>query len=822
MGVKARGPGVTTAAVLSVLLVLNTATAFDVVVFGDVASESAHHLRAAAAPVKRDRNGTAYRTILKGGALNVTLRCPSGTSHAVHLSVRTDGDEVDDDGPLVTLLRGAWGGSVSADSYPAAMQMCYSGRANTGHACVEPVSLGRPAYATMALPAEMSAPCRSDAGERSLNVSFAAWSGGQRSGALYRAYLHESGLLVPPQDEEEGETPPLAPPRTSGPGAQLGGADPNVTARQLEFLSKEVTAGVAAMAAFQAYGTAWEDMVANGTAAAVLTGAIIPCGVPAPLPSNWTAEEWEDYVAHHSTSTNNNWFRGIEALAHAWRAAETTGEYARATGLLARVAAALDYQRRAQGLNGGFVAHPGSRPWVGGPTRANASGVLEGYGHMGFSAAFSLAGPALAASGMLDVLIDDDANPQTPNVTRWQAYAALFVGSRDFLLGHRGHAPNQDVADVLAAWLANSALPTLRASSRALPNATLLVAVHEAIGLTNTTVEPQARWFSPHGISMEPNGDLNGGFTAGYGDVNLMVDWLADVTGDAQVEAQAKRIRAALSMFRSVDSCYDAVGGPYRCLRLESVVSSRHAVMPSRVSYGPGLATAALTRKDPLAIRLAQLRLAHGDAFSQELSLKAQQCSPHFPDSLMAAVKWRDSFPALVALPATNVRLPLEPGQPDFAWADATAGMVVLQHTLPSEPLPRRMFAAVQWRHGFKSTDPGARNVANVALNNATRVHFSTFGRERVATVAQQLLSNSSGFRSINAFDFGGYAIGMNMMSAGGASLPFVLSPPFVGQRATDLISGRRFDEGLPEALQLAPQQAVALYVAALDPIAAK
>mgnify|MGYP006979924743 CR=1 FL=1 len=58
-------------------------------------------------------------------------------------------------------------------------------------------------------------------------------------------------------------------------------------------------------------------------------------------------------------------------------------------------------------------------------------------------------------------------------------YADLLEQSRIFLLSNRGHAPNQDVANVLAALLANLALPTLNASSRALPADQMMTKVSE-------------------------------------------------------------------------------------------------------------------------------------------------------------------------------------------------------------------------------------------------------------------------------------------------------------------------------------------------------
>ena len=50
-----------------------------------------------------------------------------------------------------------------------------------------------------------------------------------------------------------------------------------------------------------------------------------------------------------------------------------------------------------------------------------------------------------------------------------------------------------------------------------------------------------------------------------------------------------------------------------------------------------------------------------------------------------------------------------------------------------------------------------------VLENNVTRVHFSTDGIDRIACIEQQMYSENTGFRALNAFDFGPYAVAMNM-----------------------------------------------------------
>ena len=159
----------------------------------------------------------------------------------------------------------------------------------------------------------------------------------------------------------------------------------------------------------------------------------------------------------------------------------------------------------------------------------------------------------------------------------------------------------------------------------------------QALGLVNCETYPETRWFSPSGVSMEPNGDLNGGFTAGYGDIAWMTDWISALTNRTDFDTQAANIVKQLTKFRLLENCYFANTNSTsglshnRCLRIESVISSRHDTYPRRISYGPGRGHGALVRKDPVAIRLAQMRIQHGDVFTFTLNGEVNARNPHFP-----------------------------------------------------------------------------------------------------------------------------------------------------------------------------------------------
>ena len=71
----------------------------------------------------------------------------------------------------------------------------------------------------------------------------------------------------------------------------------------------------------------------------------------------------------------------------------------------------------------------------------------------------------------------DDTGEMT--MTRRDTWARLLVDSRDYLQWNRGHAPNQDLADVLAAQVADSALAVI-APARRLSRAAMLRAAARA------------------------------------------------------------------------------------------------------------------------------------------------------------------------------------------------------------------------------------------------------------------------------------------------------------------------------------------------------
>jgi hypothetical protein len=332
---------------------------------------------------------------------------------------------------------------------------------------------------------------------------------------------------------------------------------------------------------FQLWGAEWEAAVQAGRAPAVLTGAYTRT-----RPWNATVDVWKDKVICSTLASNNNYLRISSLFAYAYNSPQLTHAYHNPE-LIDRIVAAIDFYSIAQGSNGGYDDRNHGKCWVGGPERIDGSGVLEGYGHMGFSAAFVFAHQALMTDKIMNATYDDDGNNATPPVPRRQGWTRLFNCSRNYLSWidggkFRGHAPNQDYADQLAAYYANVALRSL-APEVAYPETEAIGKVYEVL-ITGPQLGPPSGgklenpWISELGISMEPGGYRGGGYSHAYGDTPIrLFPWLSIVTGgDPTVHRRYLDCLRAFTYFRYLDSDTTADGVDFVTMAKVSSITWRH------------------------------------------------------------------------------------------------------------------------------------------------------------------------------------------------------------------------------------------------------
>jgi hypothetical protein len=435
--------------------------------------------------------------------------------------------------------------------------------------------------------------------------------------------------------------------------------------------------------------------------------------------------------------------------------------------LLDRIAVGLDYARRAQGSNGAYV-DVWSWKWVGGPNRRRGAGSLEGDAHEALALAFLDVHDDLKAEGYLDRLIDADADPATPpRTTRRQAYIDLFSGSVSYLIDRYGHAPNQDLINVLGFYPGVRALRTL-----APKRADELVSAEKVRARLLVTSGLRERpdhvvpFFSSKGVPLE-----GGGFSSDYGQGLASCLWrLANLSGREDLRTRA--VDAAQVWPRFWYPNYHADGGVD--LRVEAAINTRNVARKGGTAAPHPFM--ALERNDPMHTRAFQLRIMMGDYIDLD-KLQPSRGGGHRLTRAIQVMRETHEIPKLLTdLPALKgERLPFEKGQPDFAWACETSPVVAAKLG------DNRFFAHLHWRRGTKKE-----------ANNHARIHYTTPTIERVADVAME---SPLGHGKLYILEYGPFLVVMNADPEDSYDLK---SAPGLGDRrpARDLISGRTVDPG--------------------------
>jgi hypothetical protein len=739
----------------SLILLVLPASAADLQL-GDPASEAACSLDAPLTEVADGALGERCRRILPGGALSFTMPCDPARQNYLTLKLWGSDTEV----ATLFLFDGDRRIGLYGDQWP---------ELDLGEG--EAAFPGRFYYTTYSIPRSMTD------GKAQVTLKVAAVGviapyapPGQRerpaqgpSRGIYRAYVHTDPYLVPAADEVQGTAPvgKVRPVPANSPG--------------LAELRAQIDGAVTALLRWQLWGPQWEDALARGDVPAAVTGA---CA----RPMRWErrpAQEWKDAVAQRTGDGNATSLNvgAIFATAYASPWSRHHGD----PELLQRAAAALDYACRAQGATGGFV----SSTWPGGPQRRVVGSCLEGFGTIALGQTILSAPEAMLSDSVLSVAIDDDDDPVTPPVPRRTAWAKMLALHRDYLASPvgRGHATNQDMAQILALWQANEALHIL-APDLAWPREKTLPYVYSAVGLAPDVLG--GYWVTSKGLCLEPWGTLAGGYCGNYG-ANCVQELchLAKVTGDEKVRQRASdAVRAfAYFVFPSVDD------EGFLCMRKEDVINTRNTKWPCRVDWGGNISAAALWQ-DPVALRSLQLFLSQGN-----LPSVLEERNAHYVDSVNRAILTMGDLERALQQPPSAFRFPMEIDQPDFAWADEQAAAVAIKHN------GTRLYMALNWRRGFRD---GKRDPQHTQVNNIARIHCTTDTIDRIATIAME---SPEGFGRLYLCRYGPYYVAMNLTADTTFHIPGLPARGAV----PDLISGETLN--LVQGATVAPGTTRVLYL---------
>jgi hypothetical protein len=583
----------------------------------------------------------------------------------------------------------------------------------------------------------------------------------QPSRGIYRAYTHTDPYFIPIA-EPQGTAPEAA--FVSTPGSGLSPYD---------YLVEQLNIAVDKVLSFQKIGPAWEKMVAEGRSPAMATGAI----------THWysdlftgTEDEWKSEAHSRTIGSNTLHLTALSLLAAAYEG-KWSNHY-HDDDLVVRVAFAMDYLTRAQGSNGGFI---GRTPWIGGPDRQEATNPLEGFGHRRLGEAFVRLYDRMEQLRLLDVKIDNDNDPSTPEITRREAYARMFENSRSYMVRDPGRIANQEINNMLGMYFANESLKRLSPET-AWSDDKVYDYLYKATGVKKNVIEYT---ISPKGIPMEF------GYDGSYGKHTIeMLSDLARYTEDPQLIARAAAATNAFAKFKYLST--DAQGK--QVLLQDQVISNRNNWGTGKVQYA--LSTyGALKLGLPAALRELQLFFEHGvpygynfgkdDAHYYEmvpevLDLVENMGSRHVDHSISRPEYVQAILNAFHNPPQSadqmnrhrpsDVVLPLEPEAPDDAFSDEVANAVSVKNG------EDQLLMSLNWRK-FRTGIP----------TNIARIHYSKPGISYVANVK---MSSPYGINKLYIAKYGDYVIVMN------ASETETYNVQFAGKTRTakELIGRREID----------------------------
>ncbi len=441
----------------------------------------------------------------------------------------------------------------------------------------------------------------------------------------------------------------------------------------------------------QLWAPNWKDLVAKGEWPADMVG-----GFDANVlrDGQGKIDIWATknrFTAHYTKYNNNGPFLFGTVMAFAY--ATPGSKYYKNPEILERIAYFLDFCRRAQAMNGPYWTAWGwpKDRWVGGPNRVWASGTpLEGAGDRGIGHAFVIVGKAMAEAGLLDVKVDDDCNPDTPERPRREVYQDLFKLGMDYMMGRGGHAPNQECYQLDALFMYYKALKRLGVDPKTfdtikdLPNRT-----RRAVG----DVKPgEWTWVGYRGVPIE-----HGGYSIEYNRGQEDMYYRFAMQGGKDYEFCRKRADVTgTALGTLIFPCFSP-DKRYLGWAAPSFLNHRHRNILRGDGYGPNFYLAYF-ENNPIHIRMYQLQNMYFNENS--INFGPARKGNWFPtDAYNVATGSRLAAKVLEELSnpkspfCDDVHFPMESGQPDFYWGDESC------HILCFKDGEKRVFMTLNQFH---------------------------------------------------------------------------------------------------------------------------
>lgn len=536
-----------------------------------------------------------------------------------------------------------------------------------------------------------------------------------------------------------------------------------------------------------------------------------------------TDTDWKDryYTTSGMLQQNMTPLNMYEIFALAYKNADKLGyDETEKAELLDRIVKGVDFLVRAQGANGGFYSKNG---WIGAPDRANAEGNnLTGFGLRSVAKAIVMVYDDIKDNGYLNKYIDADADDYS-DTARKSAWVSMMANARDYLtsLDGAGHAPNQDMADIIAAVRFEKALQMMD-SELSWKNQGNEAEIEKQLDIAlgfRTNISCSSYWVSPKGLILENFGSIQGGYSGDYGiaaleEMSQLVEFAEYYYGENSV--QAKKYTDLLG--RAYDSADKFMftanasvnGNP--TLYSEGIISSRNSYYPGTERYVLDN-YAAVSRGNKTALKTFEKFFAHNN-----LEKNSGNYSPrnnvHFEDNVLDIMKLYVNFDNIISmLDSENINgynyLMENDSVDEYAWADEMGRNVVIKNG------EDKIYLALNWRNPIHSTTyyntAQTQNRQSGLMNNLARVHHKTdrydkYGYAEVFTegwsVRTATSSNFQAFKNHYAeafmyMNYGDYKIIMNSNNLMGNESDISYDIPWekleLNGLYKDLISGENY-----------------------------
>lgn len=565
----------------------------DYVVLGDEESESAHNFDPGKSAVGYGEMGDSYRRLYPGAdPMWVTLKVNPDKMN--YITVKLWGSERQNKQSQCLIF---------SDEYGSLNQLYGTNWGVWDYMYTEPSQRDSYFYATYRIPRSMTY------GKTEVRFKifhygdYSAYSANgyadatEYSRQLYKIITHTDTKYDPMPDDKNGTTKRY----------DLGkiAVSPNGLS-PYDYIINEMNASIEEVLKSQNYGPEWEEAVRTGRSPKEATGA---CLEGLNSMTHGSFENWKGIHYSKCIGSNGENIKGFRTAAMAYN--REWSNYYHDPEIVDRAVAWLDYYVRAQGSDGAW--QNATVQWIGGPDRKPSNLQMEA-GERAIGEVFLELYEPIKEGGYLEQFMDDDLNPDTPMISRKQAYINMFCNASDFVFNkmdglNRRTSVNQDLFCVVSGVNFERCLDKLDKSKRILTEEQMKVRMYEATGIIKAPHE--SIQISPKGLSMETHGHLQGAYDGNYGmhGASMAVD-LAYLANDDKITQKALNAQNALSYF--METTQDADGNI--AIRKEDNINTRNYKGPGRVEYaawnnfsGAGLGSKASLRSFELFIEYGEL-----------------------------------------------------------------------------------------------------------------------------------------------------------------------------------------------------------------------